>query len=46
MVGARACDDGVPDDGLVGLVHVVGAGGSDGPLGGHVDEELLSVPGE
>lgn len=51
MVGARARDDGVPDDGLVGLVRVVvsGAvirGSSSRPLGRHVDEELLGVPRE
>jgi hypothetical protein len=38
--GAR--DDGVPDDGAVGLVLLVRGR----PLGRHVDEELLGVPGE
>lgn len=42
VVGARARDDAVPDDGLVGLVR---AGGG-GPLGRDVDEELLGVPRE
>lgn len=47
MVGARARDDGVPDDGLVGLVRAVGdARRGRGPLGRDVDEELLGVPGE
>jgi hypothetical protein len=46
VVGARARDDGVPDDGLVGLVHGVEAGRRRGPLGRYVDEELLRVPGE
>ena len=43
VVGARARDDAVPDDGAVGRV-VVGAAAR--PLGRHVDEELLCVPGE
>jgi hypothetical protein len=43
VVGARARDDGVPDDGLVRLVHVAVAGG---PLGRHVDEHLFRVPRE
>lgn len=46
MVGARARDDGVPDDGLVGLVGGVAGDGGGGPLGRDVDEELLRVPGE
>lgn len=41
MVGARARDDAVPDDGLVRLVR-----GGGGPLGRDVDEELLGVPRE
>lgn len=40
VVGAGGRDDGVPDHGRVGLVR----GG--GPVGGHVDEDLLGVPGE
>lgn len=40
VVGARARDDGVPDDGLIRLVRAAG------PLGRDVDEELLRVPGE
>lgn len=43
MVGARGGDDVVPDDGLVGGV---GAAARRGPLGRHVDEDLLGVPGE
>lgn len=51
VVGARARDDGVPDDGLVRLVRAAAtayarAGGERGPLGRDVDEELLRVPGE
>lgn len=46
VVGARARDDGVPDDGLVGLVGRSAGDGGGGPLGGDVDEELLGVPGE
>lgn len=42
VVRGRGGDDGVPDDGAVGLV--LGPRGL--PLGGHVDEELLRVPGE
>lgn len=42
VVGARRRDDGVPDDGAAGLVRRRGRR----PLGGHVDEELLGVPGE
>ena len=42
MVGARVGDDAVPDDGLVGGVDLVGIG----PLGSHVYEEGLGVPGE
>lgn len=42
MVGARARDDRVPDDGFVGLVRAVGGG----PFGCYVYEELLGVPGE
>lgn len=47
MVGGGARDDGVPDDGTVGLVRgdAVGGGGR-GPLGCDVDEELLGVPGK
>ena len=40
VVCAGVRDDGVPDDGLVGVI--VGRG----PLGGDVDEELLGVPCE
>jgi hypothetical protein len=40
VVGARVGDDGVPDDSLVGGIARAG------PLGGDVDEELLSVPCE
>lgn len=43
VVGARTCDDGVPDDGLVGRVVCTSRVG---PLGCHVDEDLLRVPGE
>jgi hypothetical protein len=43
VVGARTGDDGVPDYGLVG--RVVRASRV-GPLGRHVDEDLLRVPGE
>jgi len=47
VVGARARDDGVPDDSLVRLVHVVaGTGRGRGPLGRHVDEDLFRVPRE
>lgn len=45
VVGAGARDDGVPDDGLVGRVGGA-AGRVVGPLGRHVDEDLLRVPGE
>lgn len=44
MIRARARDDGVPDDSLVGGVVAVGARG--GPLGRDVDEDLLRVPRE
>ena len=43
MVRAGTGDDGVPDDGLVGRV---GRARAVGPLGRHVDEDLLRVPGE
>lgn len=45
VVRARGRDDGVPDDGAVGGLGALGGVGVR-PLGRHVDEELLGVPGE
>lgn len=42
VVGARARDDAVPDNGAVGRVGITRLG----PLRRHVDEQLLRVPGE
>ena len=42
VVGAGVGDDAVPDDSDVGVVGVIGIG----PLGGHVDKDLLGVPCE
>ena len=43
VVGAGVGDDGVPDDGLVGGIDPSFRGG---PLGRHVDKDLLGVPCE
>lgn len=44
MVGAGRGDDAVPDHGLVGRVRLCMVGRR--PLGGHIDKNLLGVPGK
>lgn len=49
MIGARRCDDAIPDDSLVGSGigrNCLARGSRGGPLGRDVDEQLFSVPCE
>lgn len=43
VISAGVRDDGIPDDSLIGGIHAALRGR---PLGSHVDEDLLRVPGE
>lgn len=44
VVARRRGDDRVPNDSLVG--RILGGSTGGGPLGGHIDEHLLGVPGK